>query len=98
MASINTDWLTVSEACSYLKVTRATLYRWAREGKLRLHKLGPRSTRIRRSELDTMSQAEAPRESDGWARLSEESFARDWENDLDAAYDKWREHYGVRER
>ena len=36
---------------------------------------------------DTFDQA--------FTRLSEERFAADWDNDKDAAYDNWREHYGV---
>lgn len=31
------------------------------------------------------------------AALSEETFARTWDNPQDAAYDRWREIYGVRE-
>lgn len=33
-----------------------------------------------------------------WSALSEESLARIWDNDLDAAYDNWRELYGVQAR
>ena len=32
-----------------------------------------------------------------WIKLSEASFARDWDNELDAVYDNWREIYGVKE-
>lgn len=38
-------------------------------------------------------------ESEGdWGHLPAASFAEDWENDRDAAYDDWRERYGVPER
>ena len=30
-----------------------------------------------------------------WLALAESTFARDWNNDLDAAYDDWKERYGV---
>jgi len=30
-----------------------------------------------------------------WMRLSEASFARDWDNENDAAYDDWKNLYGV---
>jgi hypothetical protein len=33
-----------------------------------------------------------------WAALAEQSFAKDWDNEEDAIYDNWREHYHVRER
>ena len=32
-----------------------------------------------------------------WLRLSEGAFASDWDNDLDAIYDNWRQLYGVEE-
>ena len=50
----NDEWLTVSEACSRLKVTRATLYRWARLGKLRMYRLGERTTRVRREDIESL--------------------------------------------
>lgn len=33
-----------------------------------------------------------------WPKLTEGSFAQDWENEKDAAYDNWKERYNVRER
>lgn len=97
MTAVQTEWLTMSEASSYLKVTRATLYRWAREGRLRLYKLGARATRVRRSDLDRMAVPKRLPEGEAWARLSEASFAKDWDNEKDAVYDNWRDLYGVRE-
>ena len=90
------QWLTIREACGYLRVTRSTLYRWAGEGRLRLYSLGSRSTRVLREELDALVR---PREltPDDWAGLSERSFARDWDNERDAAYDNWREIYGLQQ-
>jgi len=40
---------------------------------------------------------DAEREGD-WGHLPAASFAEDWDNDQDAAYDHWRERYGVPER
>ena len=94
MTTTDREWLTVAEVCDYLQITRATLYRWARLGKVRLYKLGARATRVRRSELDHM--LEQATGGSAWTALSEESFARDWDNEKDAAYDNWREIYGVR--
>ena len=34
-------------------------------------------------------------EREGWSFLSEKALARVWDNDEDAAYDNWRELYGV---
>ncbi len=46
-----------------------------------------------RRELEAFLAAQA--ENRAWARLSESTFAKDWDNELDAVYDNWRELYGV---
>ncbi len=96
MASTAAEWLTIAEACEHLRIARATLYRWAREGRIRLYKMGVRATRVRRSELERMF---SPRDEDmAWTALSEQSFAEDWDSEEDAVYDNWRELYGIRTR
>jgi hypothetical protein len=40
---------------------------------------------------------EAP-EQQGWSVLSEGSLQRVWDNDADAAYDNWRDLYGISAR
>jgi len=96
MASQAPDWLTVPEACAYLKISRGTIYRWAKLGHLKLYKLGGRTTRVQRSELDGMARLWQEEEA-SFAALSLDVFARDWDNDKDAIYDNWRELYGVPE-
>jgi excisionase family DNA binding protein len=54
MAIDTTEWLTVGEACEYLRVTRATLYRWARAGRVRMTRVGKRATRLRRSDVEAL--------------------------------------------
>ena len=54
MTAQTDEWLTIAEACRRLKVTRATLYRWARGGKLRMYRMGERSTRVRLSDIDAL--------------------------------------------
>ncbi|MEW6296352.1 MAG: helix-turn-helix domain-containing protein [Thermodesulfobacteriota bacterium] len=54
------DWLTVQEAVSYLKIARSTLYRWAREGRLTLYRLGEQTVRVRKKELDSIAQPVLP--------------------------------------
>lgn len=111
MAAYGDDLLTVAEACRYLKVTRTTLYRWARQGKLRLVKVGQRTTRLHRVDIDRLAGMSATPEDGGrratyepsdeeraWLKLAESSFAKDWDNESDAVYDNWRELYGVRDR
>lgn len=37
------------------------------------------------------------RRREAWAALATDAFAEDWENEKDAEYDRWKEHYGVSE-
>jgi hypothetical protein len=46
-----------------------------------------------RRELEAFLSAQT--DSRAWARLSESTFAKDWDNEQDAVYDNWRELYGV---
>ncbi len=51
---------------------------------------------LARTLLDSILSDEAMEEID-WNELGLASFQRDWDNDDDAIYDHWREHYGVTE-
>jgi hypothetical protein len=51
---------------------------------------------LARTLLDSILSDEALEEID-WNELGLASFQRDWDNDDDAIYDHWREHYGVTE-
>ena len=46
-------WLSEKEAQEYLGVSRSTLYRWQKEGKLKVYKLG-RQRRYRQKDLDAL--------------------------------------------
>jgi len=51
----NSPWLNAREAASYLKITRRTLVRWARSGRIPAHSLSGRrrrTWRFLRPELD----------------------------------------------
>jgi hypothetical protein len=52
--------------------------------------------------LRRQKQAQALREAEAeerdWSAGAVTSFARDWDNNEDAIYDNWREHYHVPER
>lgn len=50
------NMVTLEEAAQRLRVSRATLYRWSREGRLKLYRLGPRATRIREEDLARMEE------------------------------------------
>ena len=48
--------LTIAEAAVILKVSTVTVSRWGRQGRLPTLKIGPRAVRIRRADLDLVSQ------------------------------------------
>ena len=49
--------MTVAEAAEYLQIHIKTLYEWIKSGELAVIKLGPRSTRIRKSDVDAFLNA-----------------------------------------
>jgi excisionase family DNA binding protein len=48
---MESDWLTVDDVASYLKVSKRTIYRWTTEGRLKKYKVG-RFNRYKKSEVD----------------------------------------------
>ena len=44
---------------------------------------------------DKVEELQETTEAEALARLSESSFAQDWDNEEDAVYDNWKEIYGV---
>lgn len=88
------EWLTVAEAADYLRLSRDTLYRWAKQGKLALYKVGGAATRVRKSDLDALARRQT-QPSDPWSQLSAPAFEVDWDNLEDAIYDNWQELYGL---
>lgn len=87
---------TPQEVAALLKVSERTVWRWIGEGKLRARGFG-RQLRIPRESLEEFGRAETPADPD-WLALAIDSFAKDWENEKDAEYDRWREHYGIPKR
>ena len=50
---IQMEWFTVEEAARYLRVSRRTIYKWTKEGKLPTYVIGDRRhRRYRKSDLD----------------------------------------------
>jgi excisionase family DNA binding protein len=45
------DLLTIAEATRLLRVSRVTLHRWLRDGRLPAYHVGPKAVRIRRADL-----------------------------------------------
>ena len=55
----NKEWLSVQEAADYLGVARTTIYRWAKESKLRIYKLAKGVARVKRQDLEAFLQKAA---------------------------------------
>lgn len=53
----------MQEATEYLKIARSTLYRWEQEGRLVLYRLGNKTVRVRKSELNGLGQPNSTRRS-----------------------------------
>jgi excisionase family DNA binding protein len=88
------EWLTITEAAQYLRVSRDTIYRWAKQGKLPLYKVGGTATRVRKRDLDVLATPKTP-PPDPWTQLSAPAFEADWDNPEDAIYDDWQRLYGL---
>ena len=52
----------------------------------------------RRRQKNKQTLKEEKKKNKEWNKLAVTSFARDWENEKDAVYDRWRERYHVPER
>ena len=88
-------FLTPKKVALRLKVSERTVRRWIGEGTLEGRRFG-RQLRIASGAVDSFVGPPRPDEQDrDWIGLAVDSFGKDWENDKDAEYDRWREHYGV---
>lgn len=61
-----TTYYSVSQAARVLAVSRSTVWRWIASGKLRAHRVGGRTIRIRADDLDQAVQPTSPRNDDIW--------------------------------
>lgn len=62
---VQPEYLSDKQVATYLSITRDTVWRWSREGRLPPPiKIGPNSTRWRRSEIDLRLNEVPERESD----------------------------------
>lgn len=59
------DWLTISEACAVLKVSRETLRQWMRSGKITFGRTPGGRPRIARSEIDKTLEGLNGKDSNG---------------------------------
>jgi excisionase family DNA binding protein len=99
------EYLTIEEAANTLRVSERTVRRWIARGALEARRVAgtvrvPRET-LKPSRLATVRPRRGrPRKVarvTAFTTLAEEVFAGTWDNAEDAAYDRWREIYGVRQ-
>jgi len=87
------EWFTVEEAAEYLCVSKRTIYKLTKEGRLPTFRIGKeRHRRFRKEDLDrALRPSQDAGNLDGLLRLSARAdpvLAQIWDNEKDAAYDR----------
>jgi excisionase family DNA binding protein len=90
---ITKEWFTVEEAAEYLCVSRRTIYKLTKEGRLPAFRIGKeRHRRFRKEDIDkALRPGEEATNLEALLRLSAKAdpvLAEVWDNDKDAAYDR----------
>ena len=90
---ITKEWFTVEEAAEYLCVSRRTIYKLTREGRLPAFRIGKeRHRRFRKKGLDkALRPCEEAANLDRLLKLTAKAdpvLAEIWDNEKDAAYDR----------
>lgn len=93
--SIPGQWYTLNEAAAYMGVSRRTIYKWTKEGRLRTYILGKeRTRRFRKEDLDRVPKQlgyagakKAPQALNALSASGDPVLAELWNNENDAAYD-----------
>ena len=90
---ITKEWFTIEEAAEYLCVSRRTIYKLTREGRLPAFRIGmERHRRFRKEDLDKVPRSdEEARNMENMLVLTARAdpmLAELWDNDKDAAYDR----------
>jgi excisionase family DNA binding protein len=89
---VTKEWFTITEAAEYLRVSRRTIYKLSREGRLPVFRISQsRHRRFRKEDLDKVPRmSEEINAAEGLLSLKAESdplLAEIWDNEKDAAYD-----------
>jgi excisionase family DNA binding protein len=87
------EWFTVDEAAEYLSVSRRTIYKLTKEGRLPAFSIGKeRHRRFRKEDLDrALRPGEEVASLETLLKLSakvDPVLAEIWDNEKDAAYDR----------
>jgi len=89
------EYLTVAEAASWLRIDPSTIWRWIKAGRLPARRLGPRTVRIHRADLEAMDQPVAARPTPPHLRVYtlEETRARLGQPATAEEMERWRSWY-----
>ena len=87
------EWFTVEEAAEYLSVSKRTIYKLTKEGRLPAFRIGKeRHRRFRKEDLDKVPRpGEEAANIEALLKLSARAdpvLAEIWDNERDAAYDR----------
>ena len=87
------EWFTVEEAAEYLCVSRRTIYKLTKEGRLPAFRIGrERHRRFRKEDLDKVPRlGEENKNLEGLLKVTAKAdpvLAEIWDNEKDAAYDR----------
>jgi len=90
---ITKEWFTVEEAAEYLCVSKRTIYKLTKEGRLPAFRIGKeRHRRFRKEDLDKVPRSgEETTNLEALLRLSakvDPVLAEIWDNEKDAVYDR----------
>ena len=90
---ITKEWFTVEEAAEYLCVSRRTIYKLTKEGRLPAFRIGKeRHRRVRKEDIDKVPRpGEEIANVEMLLKLSAKAdpvLAEVWDNEKDAAYDR----------
>jgi excisionase family DNA binding protein len=91
--AITKEWFTVQEAAEYLCVSRRTIYKLTKEGRLPAFRIGKeRHRRFRKEDIDKVPRpGEEATNLEAFLKLSAKAdpvLAEVWDNEKDAAYDR----------
>lgn len=95
-------YLTIEETAATLRVSERTVRRWIARGIVAAQKVAgtvrvPKEAVVEGKALSARPQRGRPLKTQGIAvsALSDDVFAKTWDNPEDAVYDRWRAIYGA---
>jgi len=87
------EWFTVEEAAEYLRVSKRTIYKLTKDGRLPAFRIGQeRHRRFRKEDLDKVPRLAGEKSTtEAFLKLNAKSdpvLSELWDNDRDAVYDR----------